>query len=75
MSKIFTLNFQDAIKSLFVFVIAAVLTTILSALQNGAAINWQEVGIVALMSAISYILKNFVSDQNGNPLGIGTKQQ
>ena len=65
MNKLFTVNVKDAIKGVIMAVISAVLTVILQVLQNGSAIDWKAVGVVALIAGISYILKNFFSNDKG----------
>ena len=65
MSKIFTLNVQDAIKGVIVAVLSAVIALILSMLQNGVAIDWKSVGVTALIAGLGYITKNFLSDDQG----------
>lgn len=69
MSKIFSLDIRDGIKGLAVAVLSAVLTLILSLLQNGGVIDWKQVGVVALTAGLSYILKNFLSDEEGKIAG------
>ena len=70
MSKLFNLNIQDWIKGLAVAILASILTFILNLLQNDADIDWKKVGTVALISGISYLLKNVLSDGNGKIVGI-----
>ena len=65
MNKLFTVNVKDAIRGVLMAVISAVLTVILQVLQNGSAIDWKAVGVVALIAGISYILKNFFSNDKG----------
>lgn len=65
MSKIFTLNVQDAVKGIIVAVLSAVIALVLSMLQNGIAIDWKQVGITALVAGLGYITKNFLSDEQG----------
>ncbi len=71
-SKLFKLNSYDLIKGLLVSVISAILTLLLTQLQNGI-IDWKAVSTVALISAISYILKQLGTDEKGNSLGINLK--
>lgn len=35
-----------------------------------AGFNWQATAQAAALVGVSYLLKNFFSDENGNPLGI-----
>ena len=65
MSKIFTLNIQDAIRGLAVAVLSAVIALVLNMLQNGASIDWKSVGVTALIAGLGYIAKNFLSTADG----------
>lgn len=69
MSKLFSLNFQDAVKSGFVFVMSAVITTILEKM-NGGIMDWNEIGKVALVATLTYILKQLGTDENGKLGGV-----
>ena len=65
-SELFSLNTFDFIKGLLVAVITAVLTTVLQMLtQVPPYVNWNQVGIISLISAISYLLKQLATDNNG----------
>lgn len=68
-SKFFKLSNYDLIKGGIVSVISAVLTILLTQIQNGI-IDWKAVYTVALISSISYILKQLGTDEQGNALGI-----
>jgi hypothetical protein len=70
MSEMFKLNVRDYIKGLAVSVISAILTVILNLLQNGSAIDWKSVGVVALTTGIAYLLKNVFTDSNQKIAGI-----
>lgn len=65
MSQLWSLTKNDYLKGLVVAVIAAVLTVILQTLQNGLAIDWNQVLTIALTAGIGYILKNLATDENG----------
>ena len=69
MNKFLTLDVRDVIKGLSVSIISAVLTVILDILQKGSVIDWKAVGIIALTTGISYLLKNVLSDENGKIAG------
>lgn len=71
-SKLFKVNGYDLLKGFIVSIISAVLTLLLTQLQSGN-IDWQAVLTVALISAISYILKQLGTDSDGNALGIRKK--
>jgi hypothetical protein len=59
-SKFGGLDWQDAVKALVLTVITSVLTIVYEGISNGA-INWKAVGTIAATTAISYILKNWLS--------------
>lgn len=65
-AKLFKLNFRDFIKGLIVAVITAVLTFIISELQAGNPINsvLKKIGITALITFFSYLLKNLFTNSN-----------
>lgn len=71
-SQLFKVNGYDLLKGFIVSIISAVLTLLLTQLQSGS-IDWKAVSTVALISAISYILKQLGTDQEGNALGIPKK--
>ena len=60
-SKFGGLNLQDAVKALILTVITSVLTIVYEGLIKGGAIDWKAVGVIALTTAVSYILKNWLS--------------
>ena len=67
-SKLFNLNFQDVAKAFVVFLRSAFLTSISSALSQGAfptLAELKQAGIVSLTAAISYLIKNFITNSAG----------
>lgn len=69
MSKFFSLNSNDFIKGLVVAVLSAVITLLYSTIQSGTlTIDWKQIGIVALTSALAYITKNLVTNSDGTLL-------
>jgi hypothetical protein len=69
MSKFFSLNSSDFIKGLVVAVLSAVITLLYSTIQTGTlTIDWKQIGIVALTSALAYITKNLVTNSDGTLL-------
>jgi len=70
LSTLFKLNSQDFVKGLIVAILTALiaylgdLTTLLSA-------DPTLILKIAITAGISYLLKNFISDENGKVLGIG----
>ncbi len=66
----FALKLNDFTKGLAVAVLSAVLTTLYQMLQNGfGAIDYNQILLIAILSAISYLTKNFFSDSEGRILG------
>ena len=73
-SNLFRLDFLDAGRGLAVAVLAAVLTYIVGALNSPdfafSAIDWGYIVKIALTSGISYMVKNFLSDESGKLGGV-----
>lgn len=69
-SELFKLVGSDWIKGLITAVIGAVLITVQQALSNGGSIDWRLVGGVAISTGVSYLIKNFFSDDEGAVMGI-----
>lgn len=68
-SKLWILNHKDWIKAGVMLVGSSVLGLIINALQNGTHINWGTVGTTALVTFLTYIMKNLSSNESGMPLG------
>lgn len=72
-SKLFNLKTADWWKGLYV----AIVVVVLGALQqmvtahgiDFASYDWASILDVAWKAGGAYLLKNFLSDENGNPLG------
>lgn len=77
MSGMFKLSLIDLLKGVIVAVLFAAITYFLIVLNSPAfsftGINWNELCRLSLISGLSYILKNLLSDSQGNVLGIGSK--
>lgn len=70
-SKLFWLNARDFLKGLFLAVITAVITFLISELQSGASIDvtlFKRIGITALIAFLSYLVKNFLTNSKGEIL-------
>ena len=65
MAKMFSLNWRDVVVGLLLAVAGSVLVTIQGALQSGAVIDWALVLKVAEATFVSYLVKNFFSDESG----------
>ena len=66
-SALLKLNINDYLKGFVVAVITAMLTSVLSILQSGGAIEWtwlfwQPTVYAALIAGISYLLKNILTN-------------
>lgn len=74
MSKFLSLNQQDFIKGLIVFVLAASFTWLAQTFDapgfDFATFRWDELFRIASVAAMSYIGKNLLSDSNGKVLGM-----
>lgn len=69
-SDFFSLNWRDFGKGLFLAVLTAVLTYIWGVIQTEdfTAIDWKVVGSTALVTVVSYLLKNLVTNSEGEVL-------
>lgn len=65
MSKLFSLNVQDAIKGGFIFVVSGLLTSITGMMQGAGAIDWDAILKVAVISTCTYIIKQLGTDESG----------
>lgn len=72
-SSMFRLGWKDLLKGLIVAVLTAVLLYIQTAMTapefSFLAINWIALANVSLAAGIGYLIKNFVTDNEGNILG------
>ena len=69
-SDFFNLNWRDLGKGLLLAVITAVLTYVYEAFQTGGitSVDWKLVGSTALVSAVSYLFKNLLTNSEGEVL-------
>lgn len=66
-SKLFTIDTRDLVNGIFVAFLAAVLSGIISILDNGAVFNWitlKPVLIAGTSAALSYILKSLATNSH-----------
>ena len=73
MSGLLKLNAADFLKGLIVAVVGAGLTSIQQVISTSGTqytINWRLVGGVALAAAVSYLIKNLGTSDDGKVLGI-----
>lgn len=75
MSQLFTLESNDFIKGLVVFVLSAVFTWLAQVFDTPgfdlATFSWIEGVRVAFVAALAYLAKNFATDDQGKVLGMG----
>lgn len=69
MSKLFDVNGKDFLRGLIVSVTSASLTLILELLKKQEAIDWANIGTVALIAGIGYVLKNLLTCEEGKLVG------
>ena len=64
-AKLFSIHFRDITKGIILAVITAVITFAINELQSGSAVDinlLKRMGVTALISFLSYILKNFLTN-------------
>lgn len=68
-SKFLTLNQKDFIKGLLLSVLTAVVTIVYNSVQAGSlTFDWKAIGVTALTTALSYLLKNLLTNSQGEIL-------
>ncbi len=73
-SSIFKINLRDIIKGLVVAALTGGLTALTQMLTLVPPhVDFKQLGIISLTSAIAYLIKNFVTDENDNVLRIGSR--
>jgi hypothetical protein len=66
MSKFLTLNQYDFVKGMIVASATSSLQVVYQTLDGGTMdIAWKQVGVTALCSSVGYILKNLITNSNG----------
>lgn len=66
MSKLFNLNANDFAKGLLVAILSPVVTILLQSLDAGSlTFDWKMIAKVGIAAGLSYILKNFITNNNG----------
>jgi len=68
-SKLFSLNGADVVKGIVMAFLGGAVTALYQALNTGMTVDLQSVATVGLITALSYIIKNFFSDSEGRVLG------
>lgn len=68
-SGLFSLNWADFAKGLVMAVLGAVAALIQASVDAGTLnFDWKKIGTYAALTAITYILKNFVTGSSGGIL-------
>lgn len=65
----FSLTLKDIAKGLVLAVISAAVTLAYQQLSVGGAIDWNAMQIVAELSGLSYLIKNYFSSTDGKFAG------
>lgn len=77
-SKFFAINGRDLVKGLIVAALATVvtgLTTIIQAGQLPTLEQWKQIGMMAAAAALSYFLKNFLTNSEDKFLSTEPKAE
>ncbi len=70
MSTILKLNVQDLVKGLIVTVLTSVLTIAYNTVSAGSlTFDWKAIGLTALTSGLAYLMKNLLTNSEGEFLG------
>jgi hypothetical protein len=68
-STLFTLNTSDFIKGLLMAVLSTVITVVYQTVEAGSLVfDWKSIGTMALTSALAYIMKNLITNSQGQLL-------
>lgn len=65
-STFLNLNSSDFIKGLIMAVLSSVITVVYQTVEAGSLVfDWKAIGIIALTSALAYIMKNLFTNSTG----------
>lgn len=65
-STLLTLNTSDFIKGLLMAVLSTVITIVYQTVEAGSLVfDWKVIGTMALTSALAYIMKNLLTNSQG----------
>jgi uncharacterized MnhB-related membrane protein len=60
------LNIEDFFKGLIVAVLSALVTFLYNTMESGEVVlNWKMIGTTSLTAALAYIIKNYLSNDEG----------
>ena len=68
-SNLFKLDWRDFAKGAVLAVVASVLVVVQGALNSNTVIDWNMVLKVAEGAFVSYLMKNYFTDESGKLLG------
>jgi hypothetical protein len=70
MSTFFNLNLQDLAKGLIITILTSVLTIAYNTVNAGSlTFDWKAIGLTALTSGLAYLMKNLLTNSEGQFLG------
>lgn len=70
MSTLLNLNVQDLVKGLIVTMLTSVLTIAYNTVSAGSlTFDWKAIGLTALTSGLAYLMKNLLTNSEGEFLG------
>ena len=70
MSTFLNLNVQDLVKGLIVTMLTSVLTIAYNTVSAGSlTFDWKAIGLTALTSGLAYLMKNLLTNSEGEFLG------
>jgi hypothetical protein len=76
-SKFLTLGMNDFIKGILMAIGTAILTAIYPIIQSGVLPTWPELKVIllsGLAAGITYLLKNLLTNSNGNLAKLESKE-
>jgi len=60
------LNIEDFFKGMIVAVLSALVTFLYNTMESGEVVlNWKMIGTTSLTAALAYIIKNYLSNDEG----------
>lgn len=68
-SKFFSVSVKDVVNGLVIAVIGAIAGIIDLNTFNLFAADWNEIGKIAISAAVIYLVKKFITAENGKVLG------
>jgi hypothetical protein len=70
MSTFLNLNIEDLAKGLIITILTSVLTIAYNTVSAGSlTFDWKSIGLAALTSGLAYLMKNLLTNSEGQFLG------